>query len=181
MKDKAEINAYLKECFEAYQRGVYNYCLARLGGSREAADDCVQETFLVFNKKLLGGEEFENPRAFLYRTADNFIKRSKKKTALTQIREIPLDSLSDIGELDISFAEKFTQEDYDLIAEKILNALSDGEMQIYKMRYVEKMSVESIAAALGITRPTASMRLLRIRNKVKETVYEYDFYGKGES
>ena len=70
MSEKKRADALLQECYDQYRIRLFNYCLSRLD-SREAADDCVQETFIVFYNKLLDGEEFENPRAFLYRTADN--------------------------------------------------------------------------------------------------------------
>ena len=90
MSEKKRANALLQECYNEYRIRLFNYCLSRLDGSREAADDCVQETFIVFYDRLLDGEQFENPRAFLYRTADNFVKRQKQKAASELRREVPL-------------------------------------------------------------------------------------------
>ena len=100
MSEKKRANALLQECYNQYRIRLFNYCLSRLNGSREAADDCVQETFIVFYNKLLDGEEFENPRAFLYRTADNFVKRQKQKDAVESKRSISLDDAAEVGVTD---------------------------------------------------------------------------------
>lgn len=180
MSRKTEAELQLRQCYEKYRDKIFSYCLARLEGSREAAEDCVQETFLVFNRKLLDGEIFDNPRAFLYRTADNFVRRNKAENAKRAKNEVPLDSIENTvgsSEREIGL---FLNIDYDKCAHELLQCLSRDELRLYKMRYIQKMSVESISQVLAVSRPTASMRLLRLRNKVKEMVYHYNFEEKGE-
>ena len=178
MSEKKRANALLQECYDQYRLKLFNYCLSRLDGSREAADDCVQETFIVFYNKLLDGEEFENPRAFLYRTADNFVKRQKQKDAVELKRSIPLDEAADVGVTD-EYLSRLDLIDYEEIAKILLNLLTDEEKQIYDLRYIRKQGVEDIAEQLGISRPAASMRLMRLRNKIKDMVYSFDIEKKG--
>ena len=173
MSEKKRANALLQECYDQYRIRLFNYCLSRLNGSREAADDCVQETFIVFYNKLLDGEEFENPRAFLYRTADNFVKRQKQKDAVELKRSIPLDEAADVGVTD-EYLSRLDLIDYEEIAKILLNLLTDEEKQIYDLRYIQKIGVEEISDKLGISRPAASMRLMRLRNKIKDMVYSFD-------
>ncbi len=172
MSEKKRANALLQECYNEYRVRLFNYCLSRLDGSREAADDCVQETFIVFYNKLLDGEEFENPRAFLYRTADNFVKRQRQKDAVESKRSIPLDDAENIGVTD-EYLLQLDLINYDEIAKTLLNLLTHEEKQIYDLRYIQKIGVEEIAERLGISRPAASMRLMRLRNKIKDMVYSY--------
>ncbi len=178
MSEKKCANALLQECYDQYRIRLFNYCLSRLDGSREAADDCVQETFIVFYNKLLDGEEFENPRAFLYRTADNFVKRQKQKDAVELKRSIPLDEAADVGVTD-EYLSRLDLIDYEEIAKILLNLLTDEEKQIYDLRYIQRIGVEEIAERLGISRPAASMRLMRLRNKIKDMVYSFDIEKKG--
>ena len=177
MSEKKRADALLQECYDQYRIRIFNYCLSRLD-SREAADDCVQETFIVFYNKLLDGEEFENPRAFLYRTADNFVKRQKQNDAVDLKRNIPLDEATDIGVTD-EYLSRLDLIDYEEIAKILLNLLTDEEKQIYDLRYIQKQGVEDISEQLGISRPAASMRLMRLRNKIKDMVYTFDFEEKG--
>lgn len=178
MSEKKRANALLQECYNEYRIKLFNYCLSRLDGSREAADDCVQETFIVFYNKLLDGEEFENPRAFLYRTADNFVKRQKQKDAVELKRSIPLDDATEFGVTD-GYLSRLDLIDYEEIAKILLNLLTDEEKQIYDLRYIQKQGVEDISEQLGISRPAASMRLIRLRNKIKDMVYSFDIEKKG--
>ena len=170
---KKQADTILQQCYSDYRIKLFNYCLSRLDGSREAADDCVQETFIVFYNKLLEGEEFENPRAFLYRTADNFVKRQKQKEATELRHNIPLDEAEQIGVVDSEYTEKLDMIDYEKCAKILLNLLTDEEKQIYDLRYIQNIGVEDLAERLGISRPAASMRLMRLRNKIKDMVYSY--------
>lgn len=179
MSEKKRADALLQECYGQYRIKLFNYCLSRLDGSREAAEDCVQEAFIVFYDKLLEGEQFENPRAFLYRTADNFVKRHKQKTAEEQRRRVPLEEAADIGVTDNEYAERLALIDYDECAKILINLLTDEEKQIYDLRYIRRIGVEELAERLGISRPAASMRLMRLRNKIKDMVYSFDIEKEG--
>lgn len=177
MREKRRADAMLQQCYAEYRLKLFNYCLSRLNGMREAADDCVQEAFVVFYNKLLSGEEFENPRAFLYRTADNFVKRQKAAEELR--REIPLDCARDFASNDIELNEQLNSIDYDECAKILIEELTDEEKQLYDLRYQQKLGVEEIAEKLGISRPAASMRLMRLRNRIKDMVYSFDIEKKG--
>lgn len=174
MSEKKRADALLLECYNQYRIKLFNYCLSRLDGSREAADDCVQDAFIVFYDKLLEGEQFENPRAFLYRTADNFVKRQKQKAASELRHQVPLETAADIGVSDKEYSERLDLIDYEECAKILLNLLTDEEKQIYGLRYIQKIGVEEIAERLGVSRPAASMRLMRLRNKIKDMVYSFD-------
>lgn len=173
MSEKKRADALLQKCYNEYRIRLFSYCLSRLDGSREAADDCVQETFIVFYNKLLDGEEFENPRAFLYRTADNFVRRQKQKDASELRRQVPLEAAEDIGTTNDNYTAQLDLIDYEECAKHLLGLLTDEEKQIYDLRYIQKNGVEDIAEKLGISRPAASMRLMRLRNKIKDMVYYY--------
>lgn len=176
---KKQADALLQQCYTDYRIKLFNYCLSRLDGSREAADDCVQEAFVVFYNKLIEGEEFESPRAFLYRTADNFVKRHKQRLASEAKRNVPLDEARDFASPDTVDNELLESIDFEKCAKLLIEQLSDGEKQLYELRYQQKLSVESVASALGISRPAASMRLIRLRNRVEDMVYSFNIEEKG--
>ena len=97
MTQKKAADALLEQCYDAYRLKLFNYCLSRLNGAREAADDCVQEAFLVLYRTLRGGETVAHPQAFLYRTADQFVKRARQQQAAAARRELPLTQAEDRG------------------------------------------------------------------------------------
>ena len=177
MSEKKRADALLQECYNSYRIKLFNYCLSRLE-SREAADDCVQETFIVFYNKLLDGEEFENPRAFLYRTADNFVRRQKQKDAAELKRSVPLEDAAHVGVAD-EYLSHLDMIDYGELAKILINLLTDEEKRMYDLRYIQKIPVEEMAEKLGISRPAASMRLMRLRNRIKDMVYDMNIEEKG--
>ena len=162
-----------RECFGEYRVSLFRYCLARLDGAREDADDCVQDAFLVLQKTLAEGKAVDNPRAFLYRTADNFVKRRKEANAVAAKRSLPLEYAEDIAaQADPDYVKAVDETDYDLLAENLIATLSDDEKKLYDLRYRRKTPVDDIAKLLGISPAAVSMRLLRLKEKIKKKVYE---------
>ncbi len=176
---KKQINIQLQESYDKYRLKLFNYCLSRLDGSREKADDCVQETFIVFYNKLLDGNQFEDPRTFLYRTANNFVKRQKQSDAKDLKHQIPLESAENISITDEKYDAKLDRIDYETLAKILIDFLTDEEKKLYTLRYIQKTSVEEIAEKTGKSRPATSMRLLRLRNKIKDMVYSFDIENEG--
>ena len=86
--------------------------------------------------------------------------------------------MSDIS-VDDEYITKLDEIDYEECAKILLNHLTREEKLIYDLRYIRKLGVEDVAQRLGISRPAASMRLMRLRNKIKEMVYSFDIEKKG--
>ena len=76
---KACAQEALEQAYDAYAERLKSFCRVRLGEAAEAADDCVQETFLVYYKRLLGGEAFLHPRSFLYKTANVMVCKAREE------------------------------------------------------------------------------------------------------
>ena len=172
IKNTKDCNTILKECYAQYRIKLFNYCLARLDGAREDADDCVQDSFLVLQQKLNSGEAIENPRAFLYRTADNFVKRRKAENAKAAKRQVSLEDAESSVTVDFNYLRAVDETDYDLLAEELIKTLSDDEKALYDLRFVRRTAVNDIAVILKISPAAVSMRLKRLKEKVKMKVYE---------
>ena len=106
------------------------------------------------------------------------MKRQKQKDAVESKRIIPLDDAAEVGVTD-EYLSRLDLIDYEECAKILLNLLTDEEKQIYDLRYIQRIGVEEISDKLGISRPAASMRLMRLRNKIKYMVYSFDIEKKG--
>lgn len=175
MSVKKQTTALLQQLYDDYRLKLFNFCLARLSGERESADDCVQEAFLVLNAKLRDGEEIENPRAFLYRTAENFVKRRQEEITKNTKRLVPLETAEEAAVSDEIYSEALDSIDYYTLAQKLIATLDDDEKLLYNLRYIQNTKVEEIALTLKISRPAASMRLIRLKTKITDMVTQLDF------
>lgn len=170
MAHRKDADALLTQCYADYRLKLFHYCLARLDGAREAADDCVQEAFLVLCRTLRSGETVAHPQAFLYRTADQFVKRRRREAATAARRELPLEAAE--GRQAALTEDRLALIDYDALAALLVQALSPEEQALYTRRYVQRARVEAIAQELQISRPAASMRLMRLREKIITLIEE---------
>lgn len=168
--NKKELDYRFNEIYEAYYQTIYKFCMARLNCDENFAMDCVQETFIVFYKRLRQGEDIKNPRAFLYRTAQNFVlkrydKMKKDNENQTEMTENDI-SLSVIEKTDFNLDFKYLVAQIELI-------LTDEEKSLYTMRFVEEMKIKDIAQALDITPDNCAVRVLRLKQKLKKELSEY--------
>lgn len=164
-KTKAAADELLSVACSQYCKSLEKYCRVRLGEASGWVDDCVQETYYVYYKKLLAGETIEKPKAFLYRTADNMIKRLKAEHYKNAARITPLEEAQDVAFEMVD--EVITSLDYDELKEILLLKLSEQEQHLYKMKYVEKRSLKEIGKKLDIPPATVANRTSRLRSKIR--------------
>ena len=180
MQDKGSINnRLLKLAYEDYHEIIYKYCYSRLGEYRDLAEDCMQNAFIIYYQKLNSGENIQSPKAYLYRIAENIVKKTKAQQTKRNSKIIPLEEAYEISapEIDISAAEL----DYDEIKEILISDLSVAEQLLYEQKYVRGMSLQEIADFYGIEPAAAANRTSRLRKKiVKQISPVLEKYTEGE-
>lgn len=163
---KANADRLLTEAYEKYNTLLMKFCYTKLLEDKNSIDDIVQETLLVYYKRLIKGEEFENPLAFLYQTAANLCKNTNKKSTMHAMRTVSLDEAEDVAAQEENW--KARELDYDEIKERLLERLDDEELTLYRLKYVEKRSLKEIADLMGITPNAVAKRTQRLRAVVKQ-------------
>ena len=167
---KKNADKLLEEYCRQYKDLLYKYAYLRTGHDKTAAEDCVQEAFMVIYRKMKKGEEFAQPKAFLYRTVDNFIKEHLRNVKKQQ-------------KISEEIANKNLQQEFNIfehldarVEAEIINAalseMNDTEKIIYKRRYIENKNVREIAEEYKISISAVTTRLYRIRQKVEEKVQQ---------
>lgn len=84
-----------------YYQLIYRYCLSRLS-EPNAAQDCTQEVFLTFYKKIAVLED-DNILGWLYRTASNLVSNYRKNNHYHQ-------SLDEENSEDIAVDDNYSVE-----------------------------------------------------------------------
>ncbi|MGN0580285.1 MAG: RNA polymerase sigma factor [Ruminococcus sp.] len=139
-----------------YYRPIYLYCYSRLDCDSFAADDCAQEVFLTLLKKknrLVAGK---NIKLWLYRTADNVIKKyiRKNRKNLAELTEECCAVEENIFEV------KAGGDAFDLLTDEELSIVTD----YYGGEYASK---SDIADKYGITLSSLYKKIYQIKKKLK--------------
>jgi len=164
---KINADKLLEEYCRQYKEILYKYAYLRTGHDKNAAEDCVQEAFMVIYRRMKKGEEFKEPKAFLYRTVDNFIKehlRDLKKRQKLSETVLP----EEFTEWDI--LDRLAPETEQEIITAALSEMNDTEKVIYRRRYIENKNVKEIAQQYNLSVTAVTTRLYRIRQKVEARV-----------
>lgn len=160
------------DAYDTYADAIFRYCYYRVF-DRDKAKDYVQETFCRTWKYIIEGNEIENIRAFLYKTANNFIiDESRKKKAV---------SLDNIMEKGFSPSIDTRQKDENYLTGKevilIINTLDEKYREAVTMRYIDDLSPKEIASITGDTEDNVSVKIHRGLQKVKKLLKDQEHNG----
>lgn len=161
-------SAAYEEIVRCYQQRLFN-TMVHILGSREDAEDVVQESFVQAYLKL---STFQGNSAFytwLYRISFNIAishrRRRKKVHSIDQVRE-------DIGSEPVDRAEgpghRMEQQENVRQVHAALEKLSDEHRDVLVLRELEGMDYDHIADVLELPVGTVRSRLHRARTHLKE-------------
>jgi len=164
---QGEANAY-SDLVRKYQQRLFN-TMVHVIGSREDAEDVVQESFVQAYLKL---GTFQGNSAFytwLYRISFNIAishrRRRKKTQSIDQVRE-------DIGQEPIDRGEgpgrRMEQQENVHQIHTALEKLSEEHRDVLVLRELEGMDYDRIADVLDLPVGTVRSRLHRARGHLKE-------------
>lgn len=148
--------------YERNARGLWAY-LARLTGSRELADDLLQETFYRFLRAASHYESEGHRRNSLYRIAGN-LARDEHRRAL--VRRPFAVSREDLEQLSGRDQARSAERSSDLA--RALRKLKPRERAMLWLAYAEGASHEEISGALGIHAASLKSMLYRARHKLAQ-------------
>lgn len=138
----------LVSIYEEYSPGIYRYAY-RLLGDRDTAEECVAETFSRFLQAIQAGRgPSENVKAYLYRSAHNWIVDNyRKQPAPTLELDEELLSSGHEGNPSNEVSRKLLQ-DY---LRKALRSLPYDQQRVVEMRFIDEMAHSEIAVELAKT------------------------------
>lgn len=158
MKDKIpKISPDAERAVKTYGNSLYRLCSV-MTGSREDADDAVQECFLRYMEKAPDFNDWEHEKAWLIRVASNICKdllRQRKRQSF-----VSLDEIRNLG----------TSEDNAQIL-GLLVSLEEKYRIVIHLHYVEGYKTQELSALLGISEAAVKKRLQRGREALRK-LYE---------
>lgn len=177
-EEKRIIVSRFNSVYESYKDKIFSFCMAKSKCNVEMAEDCTQEAFIVLFKRMKKGEDFKNPQAFLYKTANNFLLKAIEKKA----KKINCETSLDDDEVKEKEQNRFNLDEeinYQQLTKIIENILNDDEKQLFKLKFVDDLKVADIAKEINCNEATCATKLHRLRNKLKKQLTDY--IEKGES
>lgn len=151
------------KAYDDFADAIFRHCYFRVF-NRERARDITQETFIKVWGHIAKGNEIDNLRAFLYKTATNLIIDDSRKK-----RELSLDQLQDEGmEPQFDHQAKIESKIEATRVLKVLNQVEEKYRDVVVMRYIDDLKPEEIAEIIGETANNVSVRLNRGVAKTRE-------------
>lgn len=137
--------------FDRYSRYVL-LLAARFGVTGDGALDLLQETFIVFFRKLPSFELRARLTTWLYPTVRNISLKNRHRGP----RWLFLDDQA-VSAARVPPQDDLVEGHHTVV--KLLSSLPDAHREVLLLRYVDGMSLNEIALAAGIPEGTAKSRL----------------------
>jgi RNA polymerase sigma-70 factor (ECF subfamily) len=159
-----------EEAFEAYSDELFRHASIRLS-DRERAQELTQETFMKVWAYAQKGEEIKELRPFLYRTLRNLIIDEYRKH-----KAVSLEAMAERNQADVE--DYMTPDESNTLEAAVgrhegvkalaaLQELPEPYREAVTMRYVDGLSPQEIAGAIGESENVVSVRVHRGLKKLK--------------
>lgn len=154
---------FVEDLFQKYYAQLIKYAIT-IVGNIAVAEDLVQDTFYeAMNEQGIQKiGESNNQIGWLILTLKNKIKNYQKRLCNTEYLGEE-EKLLEKGKKE----EQFTMIEWDMLLKRIL---TDHELMLFHMYFIEKHSVKEMAKIEGISENAFKVKMNRIRSKVKKEV-----------
>ncbi|HWV86627.1 MAG TPA: RNA polymerase sigma factor [Capillimicrobium sp.] len=155
--------------FDRYRQRLFAYARQMLGGSRQDAEDALQDVFLRAYAALRANDRPVSLRAWLYRVAHN--------RCIDQLRR-PVPAHADVFDLSRAplrdpIEESQRREDLRRLVEDV-QRLPQAQRSALLMREMDGLSYQELADALDVTVPAVKSLLVRARIGLVEAIEARD-------
>lgn len=163
---KGETTAFAT-LIDTYKDGVFALAL-RLSGSREDAEEIVQDVFLKIYENLRGFEGNSKFSTWLYSIAYNTAV-SKLRTRKKYQSEIVVEDYSLVETQDlVGILDPLKRGEQKYFLARALQQLSPEYRVIVELYYLEEMKIEEIEEIVGESNSNVKVKLYRARKKLCE-------------
>ncbi len=162
-----------EEIVRKYTKQIYKYCYYNLNYNEYLTDEAVNDVMRILFERWDTLDVDYNIRAWLYRVADNCIKHSLSRYARYYSHIDSLDESIKEGKLNgAKYYDEYFKDDSaeDEYMDKIISSLPDEYKEIFKMRYIEKRTIQETSEILGIPYASLYLRLKKIEVAVKKEI-----------
>lgn len=168
---KGDLFAF-EEIITTFEKPLWNY-LVRLSGSRDDAEDLIQDTFVKVYKHLGSIDSTKNIKSWIYTIATNTaydFLRKKKREATVELDEEYETKPDNASYHSVSTEDSMERKDVTSAIDQ-LDLLYRGPIILY---YKDGFSYEEIANMLSIPINTLKTRLSRAKKQLASLLVNYE-------
>lgn len=159
--------AAFAELIDRYKDRVFALAL-RLSGSREDAEEIVQDVFLKVYSSLGSFQGSSKFSTWLYRIAYNTTV-SKLRSVGKHQNEVGVESYDIVETKDlVGVLEPLKREEQKYFLAKALKGLKPEESTIVELFYLEEMKIDEIVEIVGESNTNVKVKLHRARKKLHD-------------
>lgn len=171
-----DIDLVFEFVWENHKHDIENFIRSKVSNMHDA-EDIMQDVFIKVYKNLDKLKKISSSNSWLFTISNNSVidYYKKKKLNLVMTHE-----LHDIEE-ELEEEENYNSEVANCIKETTFD-IPDKYMKVYKMYEEDGMKHKDIMKKLNISLSTSKIRLMRAREKMKQSIgeccdFELDHYG----
>ena len=155
---------------ETHGSALYRYCLVGLNFDNHLADEVYNDCLLLLFEKWDKVDRSKGIRTWLYRSADNLIRRVLKRKGRDNKRFSSLDDLTE-AQLDSVTDEYFSVKTIppDSLG-RIIKSLPLELREPFRLRFVEKLSLQETAQRMGMAYSTLRLRLAKAEELARKEI-----------
>jgi RNA polymerase sigma-70 factor (ECF subfamily) len=166
-----------QELFLTYGPKILNY-LFRMTGSREAAEDLAQDTFILAFKKLTSLRDPQRFQSWIFRIAQNNVYQAfrVKKPQMVSIDEDNSRELSDVEKLATprsSPESEVLSDELQTVVQDAIDALPEKYKTVFVLSAIQKLSYKEISKIVGRSLASIKSDIHRARVQVRDKIKSY--------
>lgn len=142
----------------------YIVVASRLKSMPSNIEDCVQDVFVALYKNYLNGVEIHNAKAFLLKTANNYVHKYYEKYH-RDLNSVEISENVDTNDTSIDIDDKLAFEQY---SRQISAALNEKDAELFSLRFVEELKICEISDITGMSIPAITTRISRMKPKLQK-------------
>ncbi len=157
-----------KDIFERYYESLCRYCMLRIG-SREEAEEIVQDIFVKLWTKRSELNIHTSLRAYLYRTAMNKIINRNEHMQIRHIHQQYVKSDPD----QVADSDLLHEKEIQFLAAETIESMPEKRRQVYLMSRQEGLKYIEIADRLTVSVKTVEAHLSKALEQLRASLKDY--------
>lgn len=150
----------IEKAYSAYFKDVYEYVVRRVG-NKAVAEDIAHDVFITALNRVEVFQDHPQKKGWLMVTARNKMKELRKK-----MENNPVESLEEMQDVGVEEAD-FEKVEFGLTMHKVI---AEDEWELIKDFYLRGITIRELAEKYGITENAMTVRLYRLRKKIRERI-----------